>query len=82
MVQGLRSRGINVLTTLEANRCTSDDEEQLAFAASQGRAIDTFNVNDFARLHADFAKRDIEHAGVIVIPDQRCSVGEKIRRGA
>jgi hypothetical protein len=35
---------------------------------------------DFARLHSDYLARGDEHAGIIVIPDQRYSIGEKIRR--
>jgi hypothetical protein len=44
VVQGLRARGIDVLTTIEANRCETDDEDQLTFASAQGRAIYTFNA--------------------------------------
>jgi hypothetical protein len=79
VVQGLRLRGINVLTTLDAGHSGAADEEQLAFAAAQGRAIYTFNVGHFARLHGDCLKQGTQHYGIIVIPDQRYSVGEKIR---
>lgn len=80
VVQGLRLRGIDVLTTIEAGRSGDSDEEQLAFAVSEARAIYTFNVGHFARLHAEYLTRGVEHHGIIVIPDQRYSVGEKIRR--
>jgi hypothetical protein len=82
VVQGLRLRGIDILTTVEAGRSRATDEAQLAFAAAQGRAIYTFNVGDFARHHGDYLVKRILHHGVIVIPDQRYSVGEKIRRVA
>ena len=80
VVQGLRARGINVLTTVEVNRCGTTDQDQLAFAAQQGRSIYTFNVGDYALLHRDHLRQDNDHAGIIVVPDQRCSVGEKLRR--
>src|SRR5713101_3280549 len=82
VVKGLRTRGIDVLTTVEANRLGATDAEQLATAISLRRAIYTFNVGDFARLHREHLEHDIEHTGIVVIPDQRCSTGEKIRRVA
>ena len=80
VVQGLRARGFDVLTTIEAQRGGATDQEQLTFATQQGRAIYTFNAGDFARLHREHLSRGIGHAGIIVLPDQRCSIGEKIRR--
>ncbi|MBW3600540.1 MAG: DUF5615 family PIN-like protein [Planctomycetes bacterium] len=80
VVHGLRARGIDVVTTPGIGHCGASDEDQLAFAAAQDRAIYTFNVGDFARLHQEFLQRGIEHSGIIVIPDQRYAVGEKIRR--
>ena len=80
VVQGLRARGFDVLTTFEAHRCGTTDRDQLAFAVQQGRAIYTFNVSDFSRLHREYLLRGANHAGIIVLPDQRCSIGEKIRR--
>jgi hypothetical protein len=82
VVQGLRVRGIDVLTTVEAGRSGASDEEQLAFDVNEKRAIYTFNARHFARLHGDYLKQGIQHYGIMVIPDQRYSVGEKIRRVA
>jgi hypothetical protein len=80
VVHALQARGVDVLTTIEAHQCGASDRDQLAFAVQQGRAIYTFNVGDFARLHREYLLRGVEHTGIIVLPDQRCSVGEKIRR--
>ena len=82
VVQGLRARGIDVLTTTEAGQRRAPDGDQLAYAAKRKRAIYTFNVGDFARLHREYLERDGEHYGIIVLPDQRYSIGEKIRRVA
>jgi hypothetical protein len=30
--------------------------------------------------HSECLLRGFDHSGIIVLPDQRCSVGEKIRR--
>ncbi len=80
VVKGLRTRGIDVLTTVEANCLGASDAEQLATAIGLRRTIYTFNVGDFARLHSEHLEQGIEHTGIVVIPDQRCSAGEKIRR--
>ena len=47
----LRGCGYDVLTTEEAGKDTVSDEEQLAFATGENRAILTFNIRDFAPLH-------------------------------
>ena len=51
LAHDLRSRGYDVLTTDEAGLDTATDEEQLAFATQEGRAILTFNIRDLAPLH-------------------------------
>jgi hypothetical protein len=45
---------------------TAPDEDQLAFAAAEGRAILTYNVRDFAPLHGQWLATGRPHAGVIV----------------
>ena len=80
VVKGLRTRGIDVLTTVEANQLGATDAEQLATAIRLRRTIYTFNVGDFAQLHKEHLEQGREHTGIVVIPDQRCSAGEKIRR--
>src|SRR2546425_1015836 len=80
VVTGLRARGIDVLTVLDAGMTSATDEEQLAYAASQDRTIYTLNVGDFCRLHAEHFAAGTNHHGILVIPRQRYSIGEKIRR--
>ena len=41
VTQGLRRRGVDVLTVQGAGSCSAADEEQLAFALTQGRVIFT-----------------------------------------
>jgi hypothetical protein len=50
---GLRLRGIDVLTTLEAGLLNQADEDQLAFAASLSRVRYSFNLPDFLRSTPD-----------------------------
>jgi hypothetical protein len=56
------------------------DADHLDFATAQGRVICSGNVADFCRLHGDYISRGKRHAGLIVIPQQRYSVGEQARR--
>ncbi|HZU37097.1 MAG TPA: DUF5615 family PIN-like protein [Gemmataceae bacterium] len=62
----LRGRGFDVLTTEEAGKDTASDEEQLAFASAQSRAILTFNIRDFAPLHDAWHAAQRTHTGIIV----------------
>jgi predicted nuclease of predicted toxin-antitoxin system len=63
-VQELRQLGYDVLTAHDAGLANRGvpDADQLAFAASQGRAIVTHNRRHFVRLHQQAG----HHAGIIV----------------
>jgi hypothetical protein len=71
VIVGLRARGVDLLTTAEANRLGTPDAGQWEFAREEGRAIYTFNASDFARLHREYLEQGLSHAGIIVIPEQR-----------
>jgi len=79
LVQALRDREFDVTTAGEARRRGRSDSDQLATATEQGRAMYTANVADFNRLHAASQAADRRHAGIIVVPRQRMSVGEQLR---
>ncbi len=70
---GLRRRGVEVLTTQEAGMLGQPDTAQLAFAASQGRALVTQD-DDYLRLHA----QGTPHGGIVYAPRQT-QVGELVR---
>lgn len=80
LVAALRSRGVTVITALDAGLAEKPDEEQLAFATARGCVLYTFNVADFYRLHTQWVGAGREHAGMILVPQQRFSVGEQLRR--
>jgi len=80
VVTGLRARGIDVTTVLDAGMSAADDDAQLEYAARQGRVLYTFNVGHFCRLHKTYLAQGKDHAGIIVVHRQRYSVGEQIRR--
>lgn len=79
LAKGLKEKGIEVLTTLEANMVGKSDQEQLEFASKNEYSIFTFNVRDFCRLHQEWIEQEMEHFGIIVMPHQRQGVGEQIR---
>ncbi|MBW4499716.1 MAG: DUF5615 family PIN-like protein [Scytonema hyalinum WJT4-NPBG1] len=60
----LRTMGHSVLTVQEAGNANQGipDEEVLAFAVSDNRAVITLNRQDFIRLH----RSNSEYAGIIV----------------
>ena len=47
---------------------------------SQGRVLVSFNASDFCRIHCEFLLRGESHAGMIMVPQQRYTIGELIRR--
>jgi predicted nuclease of predicted toxin-antitoxin system len=73
VVEGLRRRGVDVLTVQEADRSGDSDEKQLAFATREGRVLVTFD-DDFLRLDAS----GIPHTGVVFSQTGRRTVGELI----
>jgi predicted nuclease of predicted toxin-antitoxin system len=48
----------------------TDDEEVLAFAASQERILLTSNAQDFAPLVVEWFLAEREHWGIIIVPGQ------------
>jgi predicted nuclease of predicted toxin-antitoxin system len=72
VVLALRNLDYDVLTSQEAGKANQSipDDEVLAFAAQQGRALLTINRHDFIQLH----KRNTDHAGIIV-----CTQDEDIK---
>jgi Domain of unknown function (DUF5615) len=80
LVEALRLRDLDVLTALEADMIEREDEEHLRHAASLGRALCSFNVGDFCRLHGEFLSTANSHQGIILARQQQYSVGEQMRR--
>ncbi len=70
---GLRRLGIDVTTTPEARLLGTLDEEQAAYASSEGRVIFTQD-RDFLRIHS--AGRP--HAGIAYCEKDTRSIGEII----
>jgi predicted nuclease of predicted toxin-antitoxin system len=72
VAEGLRGRGLDVLTVQDAGRISASDSVQLAFAFAERRVIVTMD-SDFLIL----ASQGTQHAGIAYASQQ--SIGELIR---
>ncbi|MGV0106666.1 DUF5615 domain-containing protein [Nostoc sp. DSM 114160] len=79
LVLALQNRGVDVTTSLNLNRLGYTDEEQLRWATEQSLVLYSSNIRDFYRLHTDFLTKEQSHAGMILVQQQRYSVGELMR---
>src|SRR5438094_3603081 len=66
LADDLAQRGYDCLNTQQAGNDRASDEEQLAVATAQSRAIVTYNIRDFAPLHKTWLAAGRSHAGIIV----------------
>ena len=74
----LRQRGYDAITVYEAGKLEASDEEQLTYASANGRAILTFNKQDFIPLAAKWFHEGKSHAGIVV--SQQIGQGDLLRR--
>lgn len=79
VVDALRVAGVDVLTSAEVGRHRASDEDQLAFATSEGRVIFTANQGDFARLHRRWMNEGKSHAGIVIRPWQQMPAPAQVR---
>lgn len=80
LVKALRRRGVDVVTASEERMIHRDDADHLDYATQQGRVVVTRNIQDFYELHTIYLTEGKHHAGIILVPQQRYSVGEEMRR--
>jgi len=73
VLEGLRRRGVDVVTVQEAGRSGDLDEKQLSFAAGEDRVLVTFD-DDFLKLDAT----GVPHTGIVFSQTGRPTVGEMI----
>ena len=70
LAEQLRQHGFDVTSTLESKMGEADDDEQLAHAASEQRALVTFNHKDFAVRHERYLTEDKEHWGIVLSTEE------------
>jgi predicted nuclease of predicted toxin-antitoxin system len=78
VARALIAAGFDAVTTPACRRLGESDESQLRFAAKEGRTIVTYNVGDFARLHAGFLTVGQRHSGIVV--NRQRNVGDTVKR--
>jgi predicted nuclease of predicted toxin-antitoxin system len=74
VAEGLRRRGLDVLTAQDAGRCGLPDPDQLAFATADGRILVTFD-SDYLALH----QSGVQHGGIAWCKATKYSIGELIQ---
>ncbi len=60
--------GLDAVSVEELGRKGRSDEEQLAFAAAEGRCIVTRDRDDFINLTYESLSTNLPHAGVLLVP--------------
>jgi predicted nuclease of predicted toxin-antitoxin system len=77
----LRESGFDALTAREAGKSAASDEEQLEFAASEGRALLTHDIGDFADLARRWYLSGRHHASIVISGEIKgARYGELLRR--
>ena len=66
LIAAIRRRGLDVISSGEADMDGAADSRQLEYATSLGRSILTANVRDFARIHGEWLVAGRSHAGLIL----------------
>ena len=77
IVDGLRLRGMDLVTAQERDQRETDDEVLLETATAEDRLMLT-NDTDFLRIHAEWSADGREHSGIVYWHQTR-SIGEAIR---
>ena len=58
--------GFDAVSARSAGRLGEEDQSQLAWATSQSRTLVSFNVRDYARLHSQWIRQNLDHSGIVV----------------
>lgn len=80
LIRALRARGMDVTNAVDEGLTALGDLEQMEHATAEGRILFTYNVGHFHSLHARLLAEGEVHAGMILAPQQRYSIGEQMRR--
>ncbi len=80
LIRALQARGMDVKSVHDTQMAGYSDAQQLEYAASHGRVLYSSNVGDFHGLHYEYMAARKSHSGIILVSQQRFSVGEQLRR--
>jgi predicted nuclease of predicted toxin-antitoxin system len=84
VADGLRRRGVDAVSVYEVDRANRriPDDEQLVYAAREGRVLVTYNRNDYQALDGQWRADGRSHAGIIWCSERtipRRAVGDLVR---
>jgi len=79
VVEGLRRRGVGIITVQESNLSGVTDEKLLEYAKSIDACIFTHD-DDFLKLEGEWKLKGKMHNGIIYVHQQKLSVGEIVRK--
>ncbi|MGF1936545.1 MAG: DUF5615 family PIN-like protein [Nostoc sp. ChiQUE02] len=79
LIKAFCNANLDVVTVADVSRQSYSDDEQLIWATEQGRAIYSYNRRDFCCLHNEFLATERNHAGIILLQQQRYSVGQQLQ---
>lgn len=74
IIRGLRLRGLDMITAVEAGMIGKTDSEQLSHASLRSRVLLTSD-QDFLELHPRWMQEGRQHAGIIYYSQYRVTVG-------
>jgi predicted nuclease of predicted toxin-antitoxin system len=81
LAEAIRQKGFDCQNAAEAGNLGKTDEEQLVYAATQGRCLVSFNIADFAVLAREWDANNRRHAGIVVTAQvSRKKMGDLLRR--
>ncbi|MBI2766924.1 MAG: DUF5615 family PIN-like protein [Chloroflexi bacterium] len=80
LLRALSAAGLDAIGPQSVEMRGRPDDEHLAFATGEGRVLCSSNMGDFLRLHRDLVSARREHGGIVLIAQQRYSVGDLLRR--
>ena len=80
LLAALRLRQVDVTSAQEQGLAGVPDLAQLEWCHAKVRVLYTFNVRHFHALHGEFLRSVRQHAGIILAPQQRYSIGGQMRR--
>jgi hypothetical protein len=66
LAEAVRRHGFEVIVAKDVGNAAASDEEHLRWATAHGRALFTYDRNDFPRLNEEWHARGESHAGIIV----------------
>lgn len=80
LTRALLARGLDVTSVRDTKMAGYPDAQQLEYATAQERVLYSSNVRDFHQLHHQYMEARRSHSGIILVSQQRFSIGEQLRR--